>query len=114
MNKKKYVIFHITNTRQYFAEFHENTKIKMVKAYLKDVSHLENISLMINGVMYSNDELTLREIVPNSYEIIFRVVVGNVMNDVDETLKENFQLKKENKELQNQIDFLKNENGNNN
>jgi hypothetical protein len=112
MIRKKNVIFHLTNTKQYFAEFHENTKIRMIKAYLKDVSHLENINLMVNGILYNNDELTLRDVAPNNYEIVFRVVINkNEESNSEEIMKENHLLRSENKELQDRVVDLESHQG---
>ena len=61
MNKKKTVILHVSHNEQYFGEFYENTKIRMIKSFLKDVSHSNKFKLTCNGNSCNNDEISLKE-----------------------------------------------------
>lgn len=75
MLKKKTIIFHVNNQEQYYGEFHINTKIRMLKSFFKDVSHMSQFKFIYNGDVVNNDELTVREMTrgSNSYEALIKI-----------------------------------------
>jgi hypothetical protein len=99
MNKKKSVIFYISSNKQFFGEFHENTKMKMIKAYLKDIAHINNFQLSLNGEIFKDDEIALKDFISHKKnEIVFRVTPDNnsSLNELaEEYLKENTMLRNE-------------------
>ena len=117
MNRKRRVIFYINPNLQYTSEFHENTKIKMIKSYLKDVSHIEQFKLISNNSSNIQDDSALKEINALSKEIFFRVIKvldqNSIENEshIEELLKENIQLNSQITDLKNLINDFKTENG---
>lgn len=67
MNHKKIVKFHISNKELYTGEFHENTKLRMLKAYFKDISHFPKFKFIFNGETLEEEEKTIREILRGSH-----------------------------------------------
>jgi len=76
MHKKKTVIFNINSWEQFFGEFHENTKIRMMKSYFKDVSHINNFRFFYNGESINNDEISLKDLSSKSTsQVLIRVSI---------------------------------------
>jgi hypothetical protein len=117
MNKKKSVIFHINNNKQFFSEFHENTKIKMLKAYLKDIAHIEDFNLVINGQIVNDDEVIIKDLLTHhsKNELFFKIVQFNsTINELtEEFCKENEFLKAQIYELVQKLNILEEDKGNN-
>lgn len=117
MNKKRRVIFYINPSLQYTSEFHENSRVKMVKSYLKDISHIEKFILTTSTSSNFNDESTLKEISGNLREIFFRVIkIENKTIDgnnypIEELIKENQEMKGEIVHLNNKVKELISERG---
>jgi hypothetical protein len=81
MSRRKTVVFHINHQKQIFGEFHENTKVKMIKSYFKDVSHINcHFDLNINGNTINNDELMLIDINKKDNRLLFRVILYSEEN----------------------------------
>jgi hypothetical protein len=113
MNKKKSVIFYISNNKQFYSEFHENTKVRMLKSYVKDISHIEDFQLMLNGEVLQDDEISLREISYTRNDLVFKVVqqANSAITELTgEFTKENNLLRIEIEELNRKLDLLYEEN----
>ena len=117
MNRKRRVTFNVNSSLQYSAEFHENTKLKMLKSYFKDVSHIDKFNLMNSNSTYlNNDESSIRDIYGNSKEIFLRVLkvsdddISNNKFYTQQLINENQILKSEIRELKqhnNELLFIK-------
>ena len=113
MNRRKRVIFYINSDLQYSTEFNENTKIKMIKSYLKDVSHLEKFSLTHSN-QNTCDELTINHYSNGNREIFFRVFMQDdkcTESQIEQLLKENSKLINKNNEINNILNNYKLEQG---
>jgi hypothetical protein len=114
MNRKKSVIFYISNNKQYYCEFHENTKLRMIKSYIKDVGHIDNFQLITNGEILKNDEIAIKEIIShhNKNDLVIKVVqTSTAINEfTEECLKENSMLRSEIAELNKHMETLYEEN----
>jgi hypothetical protein len=75
MNHKRIVKFHISNKELYTGEFHENTKLRMLKAYFKDISHFPKFKFIFNGETLDEEEKTIRELLrgTHSNELFLKV-----------------------------------------
>jgi hypothetical protein len=97
MNSKKMVVFHLSNIEQYYGEFNENTKLKMLRSYLKDISHYSNFKFMFNAELCQDEEVSIREICKGSsnFNFLLKVLLGNTNNStttLSSTFKENLLL----------------------
>lgn len=75
MNRKKHVIFSLSNQKQFHGQFHENSKIKLIKAYFRDISHIYGYNLIYDDDIIIDDELSLKEIInySNKSHIVFNI-----------------------------------------
>jgi hypothetical protein len=116
MNRKRRVIFYINADSQYSSEFNENIKIKMLKAYLRDVSHLDSFSLVSSSNTVLTDDKSIKDICGGNREVFFRVVKteskGGNESHVEELVCENNELRRTCEELTNKLEESKMEQGN--
>jgi hypothetical protein len=87
MNRKKEITFHINNHKQVYGEFHENTKLKMVRSYFKDLSHFNNFELSFNGRILYNDESILRDICNKSTKMLFIIIIKEENANIQTSFK---------------------------
>lgn len=83
MSKRKTIIFYVNNQEQYYGEFHENTKIKMIKSYFKDIAHIHSFNINYNGNAVINEELKLCQLKKSGTigdKIIFKVTPNSNLN----------------------------------
>ena len=118
MNKKKHVIFYFNNQKQFYGEFHENSKLRLIKAYLRDISHIGEFNTIFNGETLINEELSLKEIINNKSsksDIIFKIdevkmLAIEEIKHINSTKLSEYQQK--NNDLIFQVNMYKTENGN--
>jgi hypothetical protein len=118
MNRKKYVAFVCQNQKQYHGEFHENTKVRLIKAYFRDISNINDFNLIYNNEYLIEEELSLRDIVNNSSKtnILFFIEEQKEYNPQEQmqvSNDKNFSEEKNNEVLLKQLKLAKNEIGNN-
>ena len=116
MNRKKHVIFCLNNQKQFYGEFHENSKIRLIKAYLRDISHIEEFNLIYNNEYIQDEEISLKDVINNSSKIniVLNVEESNY-NEIQEekkaTSKKIISAEKNNEDLINQLNLSKKEIG---
>ncbi len=88
MNRKKQVLFCLYNQKQFFGEFHENSKIRLIKAYFRDISHIEEFNLIYNNEYIQDEEISLKDVINGSSKtnIIFNIEEFN-FNEIQEEKK---------------------------
>ncbi len=86
------VVFHISNIEQYYGEFNESTKLKMLRSYLKDISHYSNFKFMFNAELCHDEEISIRDICRGSsnFNFLLKVLLGNMNNSTTTTLTSTF------------------------
>ncbi len=73
MIKRKNVIFHVNKQTQHFGSFHENSKIKYIKAYFRDISNISEFNLVYNNEVVLDQDITLKSLSSNKTEILFNI-----------------------------------------
>jgi len=116
MNKKKNVIFNLNNHKQYFGEFHENSKIKLIKAYFRDISNIIDYNIVYNNEYLCDDEISLKDVVHSNTKssIIFYIEELNLIDHEEEKQTANNKIlnaEKTNEELSTKLNSSKKEIG---
>lgn len=116
MNKKKHVVFSLNNQKQFYGEFHENSKIRLIKAYFRDISHIDEFNFLYNGEYIQDDEISLRDVINYSSKINIVLNVEELkFNEMEQEKKANtnkiITVEKNNEELINQLNLSKKEIG---
>lgn len=117
MNRKKQVVFCLNNLKQFYGEFHENSKIRLIKAYFRDISHIEDFNLIYNNEYIQDEEISLKDVINGSSKTnIVLNVEEYKFNEIQEEKKATSNkitsVEKSNEELISQLNAARKEIGN--
>ena len=112
MHKKKNIIFYLNKQTQYLGSFHENSKIKYIKAYFRDISNISEFNLIYNNEVILDEEISLKNLSATKTDIIFNVQdIREMQMEETKSNEKNkiIKLEKHNKEIESNMETFKGE-----
>lgn len=110
MIKRKNVIFYLNKQIQHSSSFHENSKIRYLKAYFRDITNISEFNFIINNKVILDEEITLKSLSSNKAEIIFYVEDNKLTQSEDiKSSDKLYNIELYNNDLENKNEILKDE-----